>query len=80
MFDFVKTCFDVSFQNPYWSIFLAQAGEKIGIAIMKFLKPMMVFGLAKYRGVPAITVARCMVRVLNSDDHGINIIRSDKIS
>ena len=57
-----------------------RAGEKIGIAIMKFLKPMMVFGLAKFRGVPAITVARCMVRVVNSDDHGINIIRSDKIS
>ena len=57
----------------------SRPGEKTGIAVMKFLMPVMVFGLKKYRGVPATNVACCMISAVNSNNLGINVIMSDKI-
>jgi uncharacterized protein YbjT (DUF2867 family) len=56
-----------------------RAGEKIGIGIMKAINPLMIGSLKKYRGVQAAVVARCMIRVLNSGQTGINLVRSDEI-
>ncbi|MCX6266483.1 MAG: oxidoreductase [Bacteroidetes bacterium] len=56
-----------------------RSGEKAGIAMMRFLGPLMIGGLRKYRGVQAATVAGCMITRLKAETKGVKIIRSDKI-
>ncbi len=56
-----------------------RSGEKFGIVLMKLLSPLMVGSLRKYRGVLASVVASSMIRVINSDEKNVQIIRSDKL-
>jgi uncharacterized protein YbjT (DUF2867 family) len=55
-----------------------RSGEKIGIAVMRVLKPLMIGRLKKYRGVQASAVASCMRRQILSEERGITIIQSDE--
>ena len=54
-----------------------RSGEKIGIAVMKALNPLMVGGLKKYRGVQVSVVAGCMIKQICSEKVGVTIIQSD---
>jgi uncharacterized protein YbjT (DUF2867 family) len=56
-----------------------RAGEKAGIAVMKFLNPLLAGGLRKYRGVEAAGVARSMVVEMSKRVKGVKTIRSDEI-
>jgi uncharacterized protein YbjT (DUF2867 family) len=56
-----------------------RAGEKIAIPVMRALKPLMIGGLKKYRGVLASAVAACMIRYFLREEKGVKIIRSDNI-
>lgn len=52
--------------------------EEFSKSMLKFLGFLMVGRFKKYRPIHAETVARAMIKVAN-DNHGINIIESDKI-
>ncbi|MEI7661131.1 MAG: oxidoreductase [Bacteroidota bacterium] len=56
-----------------------RAGEKIAIAVMKVLNPMMGGPLKRYRGVNVLTVAKCMVNMILSDLQGTRFVPSDEI-
>lgn len=56
-----------------------RSGEKMAIAVMKALNPLMVGGLKKYRGVRVSDVAGCMIKQICSEKAGVTIIRSDFI-
>jgi uncharacterized protein YbjT (DUF2867 family) len=56
-----------------------RAGEKIGIAMMKVLSPLLAGGLKKYRGVQASSVAHCMISQILTEADVVKIIRSDEI-
>lgn len=54
-------------------------GEKIGIVFVKLLAPIFVGGLKKYKGVPAIDIAKKMIVLANSNLYGKLIIESGEI-
>jgi uncharacterized protein YbjT (DUF2867 family) len=56
-----------------------RSGEKIAIVLMKVLNPLMIGGLAKYRGVNASAVAQRMISIIKMAEDGVKIIRSDEI-
>ncbi|EHQ27333.1 NAD-dependent epimerase/dehydratase family protein [Mucilaginibacter paludis] len=53
--------------------------ERIAIAAMKVIDPLLIGGLSKYRSIPAITVARAMFKQSLKNEVGIFIHPSDKI-
>ncbi len=75
---------------PFKSLFILQpsfllgdrkeirSGEKIGIAIMKVVRSLMIGRLKKYRGVQASVVASCMRSKILSKERGIITIQSDE--
>jgi uncharacterized protein YbjT (DUF2867 family) len=75
-------------QIPFTALFILQpsfllgerkefrSGEKIGIAVMKVLNPLMVGGMKKYRGVQVSAVAGCMIKQICSEKAGVMIIQS----
>lgn len=56
-----------------------RTGEKLGIAVMKIVKPLLISGLRKYRGIEAETVAACMIRLVKDAGTGIKTIQYDAI-
>lgn len=54
-------------------------GEIIGIFFASLLRPLMLGGLKKYRGVHAISIAKKMVKLANENLKGKIIVESDKI-
>jgi hypothetical protein len=57
----------------------SRTGEKAATVVMKFLNPMMIGALKKYRGVQASAVAKCMISQILSKESGLKIIGSDEI-
>lgn len=55
-------------------------GEKIGIVLMKLLKPLMVGNLKKYRGVQAADIAAKMISAANQSLSGEVIFESNQIT
>ncbi|MBK0379991.1 NAD(P)H-binding protein [Mucilaginibacter segetis] len=56
-----------------------RATEKIATAIMKFVNPLLLGGLKKYRSIPALTVANAMYKKSLDSTPGIFTYTSDKI-
>ncbi len=55
-----------------------RAGEKIGIAIFKFLKPLFIGGLKKYAIIDASKIASKMIQLANSNEPS-KVLESDEI-
>lgn len=53
--------------------------ERIALAVMKVIDPLMIGGLKKYRSIPASVVARAMFKQSIKNEVGIFIHPSDKI-
>lgn len=56
-----------------------RAGEEIGKALMKIVKPIMIGGLRKYRGIEAHTVALAMLIVARRNEKGKYFFESHDI-
>jgi uncharacterized protein YbjT (DUF2867 family) len=57
----------------------SRLGEKLGIGLTKFLSPLLIGMLRKYRVIHAETIARAMLRTAQRGDTGHHIIESDVI-
>lgn len=55
-----------------------RAGEKIGIAIFKFLKPLFIGGLKKYAIIDASDIATRMIQLANSNEES-KVLESNEI-
>jgi uncharacterized protein YbjT (DUF2867 family) len=56
-----------------------RAGEKIGIAIFKFVQPLLIGPLKKYRMILADSIAKAMIKVAK-DGYDKQLIESDEIA
>ena len=56
-----------------------RAGEKLGISIYNFLKPIFIGPLAQYKGIEASQVAKAMVLKSIQPDNGTHILLSNEI-
>lgn len=54
-------------------------GEEFGKALMKIVKPVMIGGLRKYRGIEARTVARAMIILAQRNEKGKYFFESHDI-
>ncbi|MBC6697649.1 Rossmann-fold NAD(P)-binding domain-containing protein [Hymenobacter puniceus] len=54
-------------------------GERVGAALLRALRPVLLGPLRRYRAVEAATVARAMLRAATQDTIGIHVHPSDKI-
>jgi uncharacterized protein YbjT (DUF2867 family) len=54
-------------------------GEKIGIFLSKFLNPLLIGSLKKYRSIKAEKVANAMLEELNNQKNGLNILESHQL-
>lgn len=55
-------------------------GERIGIAIAKFVSPLLIGALKKYRPIEAKKVAKAMVKIVFEPTKEWSVIESDKIA
>lgn len=53
-------------------------GEGISIALFKFLRPLLIGRLRRYRAIEADTIASCMIRLANSNETS-QIVESEQI-
>lgn len=56
-----------------------RAGEELGKKLVSFLKPLMIGGLKKYRGIEASTVARAMIMLAERNEKGKYFFESHDI-
>lgn len=54
-------------------------GEKLGIAVFKFLSPLLIGALKRYRGVQASAIAHTMITKAKQNLKGTHIIESENI-
>lgn len=54
-------------------------GERVGIFLSKFVNPLMVGSLKKYRSIRAEKVAKAMIDSINQNQNGLLVLESDKI-
>jgi uncharacterized protein YbjT (DUF2867 family) len=56
-----------------------RVGEQVGAVLLRLLNPLLLGPLRKYRAVPALSVARAMLRAAEDDGGGVLIHLSDEI-
>ena len=56
-----------------------RTGEKIALAVMKLLDPILIGSLKKYKTIAATVVAKAMLNESIKNKSGIFVIESDKI-
>jgi uncharacterized protein YbjT (DUF2867 family) len=54
-------------------------GERVGIFLSKFVNPLMVGSLKKYRSIKAERVAKAMIDSINQNQNSLLVLESDKI-
>lgn len=56
-----------------------RTGEKIGLLFMRFINPILIGGLKKYKAVTALAIAKALLHVALQNEAGNKIILSDEI-
>ncbi|MEW4372211.1 oxidoreductase [Paenibacillus kandeliae] len=56
-----------------------RAGERIGAVLARALSPLMGGALAKYKAIPAETVARALYRIASKEQRGVHVYHSDRL-